>query len=151
MSRWTGQGHGLADKSAGSNQAVVIVFSTACSLQPERALYRHLWGLLKKCTVPTAKYQKGQIATNGFICSSGPWLASCGTALSRAVLFLERHKCEVTQLQVSDAHIALQQVIHFLGGLFFKLALLAEAMGKYATVSGTLEQRAHCPLPGSLN
>lgn len=32
----------------------------------------------------------------------------------------------LTQLQVSDAHVALQQVVHFLGGLFFKLILLAE-------------------------
>lgn len=43
-----------------------------------------------------------------------------------------------TQLQISDAHVALQQVIHFLGGPFFKLILLAEPKGKYTGVSGNL-------------
>lgn len=32
----------------------------------------------------------------------------------------------LTQLQISDAHVALQQVIHFLGGPLLKLILLAE-------------------------
>lgn len=36
----------------------------------------------------------------------------------------------LTQLEVSDAHVALQQVVYFPGGLFFKLILLAEQTGK---------------------
>lgn len=44
----------------------------------------------------------------------------------------------LTQLQISDAHIALQQVVHFLGGLFFKLILLAKQTGKYRVVTGNL-------------
>lgn len=56
-----------------------------------------------------------------------------------------------TQLAVPDAHVALQQVVHVPGGLLFKLALLAEAWGKYASVS--LErgdfQTSAVPLPGT--
>ena len=63
--------------------------------------------------------------------------------------FLERHTCDVTQLQVSDAHVALQQVIHFLCGLLFKLALLAEAEGKHGTVSGASERPTCHPAPGT--
>lgn len=50
-------------------------------------------------------------------------------------------KCNVgglTQLQISYAHVALQQVVHFLGGLFVKLILLAEKTGEYRSVSGNL-------------
>lgn len=43
-----------------------------------------------------------------------------------------------TQLQISDAHVALQQVIHFLGGLFFKLILLAEPKRNDTGVSENL-------------
>lgn len=41
--------------------------------------------------------------------------------------------CSPTQLQVSDPHITLQQIIHFPSGLFFKFILLGKQTQKKKT------------------